>query len=135
MFPFESPFVLFYTQAHNIQSRIMTTPMPIFAAIAQPQPVIHAFVLAKAHKGEQIWAGCVSFQLKPSRRLAKTIRFPQRNLRDVISVNSFETHPFHLGATQRKYQPTLLLTELLFVLHQGKKGFCKMRIPQVKEGP
>jgi hypothetical protein len=37
--------------------------------------------------------GCVSFQLKPSRRLAKTTKFCRQNLRDVLLFNSFETHP------------------------------------------
>ena len=44
--------------------------------------------------------GCVSFQLKPSRRLAQTTKFSRQNLRDVLLVNSFETHPNHL---QRRY--------------------------------
>ncbi|GEM_PF-5752869 len=40
--------------------------------------------------------GRVSFQLKPSRRLAQTTKFSRQNLRDVLFVNSFETHPCQL---------------------------------------
>jgi len=44
--------------------------------------------------------GCVSFQLKPSRRLAQTTKFSRQNLRDVLFVNSFETHPFYFMQIQ-----------------------------------
>ena len=36
------------THAHNPQKAIITTPILIRAASDQPQPVIHALVLAKA---------------------------------------------------------------------------------------